>query len=143
MKTFAVTALLATASIATADEEVDATEEVDETFTVPSTDGAAFVETFQSDPFGEGRWVESTGAAYEGQEWSWETAKAASGKYIEDKVRVFFLRSMHLLLFMCFFSMYAIPLRQTLCIIPIRESSEHQSSRRFSSKQKLSFVCGR
>ena len=103
MKTFAVTALLATASIATADEEADATEEVDETFTVPSTDGAAFVETFQSDPFGEGRWVESTGAAYEGQEWSWETAKASSGKYIEDKVRVFFLRSMHFLLFMCFF----------------------------------------
>ena len=111
MKTFAVTALLATASIATADEEADATEEVDETFTVPSTDGAAFVETFQSDPFGAfvenrkigGRWVESTGAAYEGQEWSWETAKASSGKYIEDKVRVFFLRSMHFLLFMCFF----------------------------------------
>ena len=137
MKHFAVTALLATASIATADEEADASEEVDETFTVPSTDGAAFVETFQSDPFGEGRWVESTGAAYEGQEWSWETAQAASGKYIEDKVR-FSSRSMNLVLF------FTPPPRVKLfASFQSAKAVNIQSSSRFSSKQKLSFVCGR
>ena len=68
-------------------EDTDNTEEVvvDDVFTVPSTDGAAFVETFQTNPF-DGRWVESTADAYKGSEWAWETAKASSGKYVADKV---------------------------------------------------------
>ena len=88
MKTCLIAAALATATVVRADEEV--TEDavvVDDVFSVPST-GAAFVETFQEDPF-QGRWVQSTNEKYTGQAWDWGAAKAASGKYLADKVSHF------------------------------------------------------
>ena len=73
---------------AAAEESAVAEEaaEAEEPFSVPET-SAPFVETFQTDPFASGRWVESTDSSYDGQEWAWETPKGVTGKYAADKVR--------------------------------------------------------
>ena len=88
MKSAAILCLFAT-GVARADDAAAAAaaaeEDAPEPFTVPDTAGAAFVETFQTDPF-DGRWVESTDAAYDGQSWGWGPPKDAAGKYEADTV---------------------------------------------------------
>jgi hypothetical protein len=87
LKQIATLSLAAIAGVARADDDAGEEAVVEEVFSVPSTEGAAFVETFQEDPF-DGRWLESTAEAYKGQTWEWGTAKEASGKYVADKVSI-------------------------------------------------------
>jgi calnexin len=69
------------AAAAAAADEFDV---VEEDFSVPSTDGAAFAETFQTDPFAAGRWVKSSLEKYAGQEVSVSSSKLPA-PYDEDK----------------------------------------------------------
>ena len=83
MKT-ALIASLALPYAATAEENEEPAE-VD-VFTVPDTSGAAYVETFQTDPFEDGRWVKSSDSMYEGQEWNFGAPSGVQGKYQDDTV---------------------------------------------------------
>lgn len=84
---FTLASTLATALVHASDDTVEEESAVPEVFSVPSTEGAAFVETFQNDPF-DGRWVKSGDDTYAGQTWDWGAPKTASGKYVADKVSV-------------------------------------------------------
>ena len=86
-KTFTLATTLATALVHASEDVAEEESAVPEVFSVPSTEGAAFVETFQNDPF-DGRWVKSGDDTYAGQTWDWGAPKAASGKYVADKVSV-------------------------------------------------------
>lgn len=84
MKT-ALIASLALPYAAVAEENDESTEVVD-VFTVPDASGAAYVETFQTDPFEDGRWVKSSDSKYEGQEWDFGAPNGVKGKYQDDTV---------------------------------------------------------
>ena len=57
-----------------------------QTFSVPSTDGSVFADTFETDPFESGRWVKTTSENYAGQEVK-IGAGTLPGIYAADNVR--------------------------------------------------------
>ena len=81
------TALIASLALpfASAEDGEEPAAEV-ELFSVPDTKGAAFVETFQTDPFETGRWSKSSDSSYEGQEWTFGAPDGVDGKYKDDTV---------------------------------------------------------
>jgi hypothetical protein len=85
MKT-AIIASLALPALAEDAAAPDAAAAAAEEFSVPDTTGAAFVETFQTDPFETGRWTKSADTTYEGQAWTFGAPEGVEGKYKDDTV---------------------------------------------------------
>jgi calnexin len=81
------TLLLLALALARAEDEfadADAVEAEPEVFSVPSTDGALFAETFQTDPFGSSRWAKTNVDKYAGQPVKID-AGSLPGIYAEDQ----------------------------------------------------------
>lgn len=86
------TAIIASLALPALAEDAAPAAAAEEEFSVPDTTGAAFVETFQTDPFETGRWTKSADTTYDGQEWTFGAPDGVEGKYKDDTVSSRFLR---------------------------------------------------